>query len=195
MRQAVQERSRTATSLLTTVPMFRKTVTFLSIVGLLLSAGLWGLSYYGILCRHDKYPASTTLLLLTGYAEVTWHELPSASEHYSFYGHYSQRSRWDLAHGATVRPLSEVMSILGKDTWFPTWHSGGLSGETMTTVVLPLWITSAFFGVIFVFSYLAPRLRRRTRERRGLCLECGYDLRGSTDKCPECGTGFEHGDE
>ena len=45
------------------------------------------------------------------------------------------------------------------------------------------WITIA--AAALPMYQLAHRCRRVSR---GLCLSCGYDLRGTPERCPECGT-------
>lgn len=52
---------------------------------------------------------------------------------------------------------------------------------------IPAWApvpVAALLPLIALLHYL--RSRRRTGQ--GLCAQCGYDLRGSPGRCPECGT-------
>ena len=45
-----------------------------------------------------------------------------------------------------------------------------------------------FGGLLALLRYSGRRLvRDELRRRAGLCIDCGYDLRGSADRCPECG--------
>jgi hypothetical protein len=57
---------------------------------------------------------------------------------------------------------------------------------TQRGVWLPMW--SVWLPLAWVAAVRARRtLRLRRRRRDGLCVACGYDLRGSADRCPECG--------
>ena len=54
---------------------------------------------------------------------------------------------------------------------------------------LPYWPFLVLSGVLPAFSVFR-RTRRTAQTRAGLCSACGYDLRASAGRCPECGKPF-----
>jgi hypothetical protein len=68
--------------------------------------------------------------------------------------------------------------------------SSGASVRVHTKVTVA---TTPYWPLIVIFSILPGiwwSMRRRDRARRqlGLCDVCGYDLRATPERCPECGT-------
>jgi hypothetical protein len=58
------------------------------------------------------------------------------------------------------------------------------------TIGVPFWfviLVSAPAPSIWLARWARQRERRRRRQR-GVCEKCGYDLRASPARCPECGT-------
>ena len=80
--------------------------------------------------------------------------------------------------GFILRINAQYKSPYGWSSWY--------------TLAIPPWAAPSAFILFAAYPTMAfirgPLRRRRRRRKRGLCLKCGYDLRGSPGpRCPECG--------
>jgi hypothetical protein len=71
-------------------------------------------------------------------------------------------------------------------------RAGSLYGDVSLFVAIPHWLLFLLTAP-WPLWWLARRRKQATRRRRGLCTQCGYDLRASPDRCPECGIEIARG--
>jgi predicted RNA-binding Zn-ribbon protein involved in translation (DUF1610 family) len=54
-------------------------------------------------------------------------------------------------------------------------------------IYIPHWMMLLLM-LIPIGAVIRRKHQRRRLENEGRCLACGYDLRATPDRCPECGT-------
>jgi hypothetical protein len=52
---------------------------------------------------------------------------------------------------------------------------------------IPWWLFLMFLLALPLWTATGA-IRRKRRMGRGVCVKCGYDLRATPGRCPECGT-------
>lgn len=73
------------------------------------------------------------------------------------------------------------------DGWYHTTDMPvGSFAYNLRSVTVPHWLFVFIFAVLPIFV-VTRLIRRRRQQREGLCRVCGYDLRATPDRCPECG--------
>lgn len=170
--------------------MRRRIFTIVSAVPLLLSAAMaafWVRSHVASeSCYWRREMWELSLSASQGRIAFYWGE-PSNDEGSSY--------RVGFGHARTRPPAGfDLYLPAGVGTNWPVFDGGGFAlvggqwdGLRHWSLVVPCWF------LVVAFAFL-PSVRwfwaiRATRARAsGQCLRCGYDLRATPDRCPECGS-------
>lgn len=85
--------------------------------------------------------------------------------------------------GPGVGPRFQLLGFGYSDQTIPA------TGQRVSAITLPTPVLIAMMVIVPTWWLRAHRETRRKQCRRenGQCVKCGYDLRASKDRCPECG--------
>jgi hypothetical protein len=116
---------------------------------------------------------------------------------------YSGFNWWSYPVQSSIAPRNFGFAIVRTHRTLPVYADGTLAlGPAATapsgpvhqspisnySIVIPLWLPFILLVARPIWQLInLPGRKRRKRIIAGQCLNCGYDLRASPDRCPECG--------
>ena len=102
-----------------------------------------------------------------------------------------------VAHGTVYGPYYFINATHFSSTcepWMPDWVMAGQVAQAAmfspvnTTIIFPAWVPVPFLAIFPIHWFLTGPWRTYCRRRKGLCVNCAYNLTGNTSgTCPECG--------
>jgi hypothetical protein len=166
--------------------IFPNALTMLSLVLCLASAALWVRSYWRVdeFSWYEPQPHAAEAPFLT--ADSGGGGLGMTIGFNSvdvMRGWLVEGRRWD------ARPEESIVYADGRlaNGWGFGHGSQRSAGGRWIWIVFPLWLPTILFATL-PLARGALFIRRRRRVREGHCRKCGYDLRATPDRCPECGS-------
>jgi hypothetical protein len=153
----------------------------LSVLACVAVAALWARGYW----RYDLLGCrfGTTGWILGSYrGHLLWAKAPAdrGEGGAEWYGHESGTGMQAALVWECVR-ANAAWNVAGFS------YTGNVDRSWPVRVLItPLWSLALLLGALPCRRLLRSR-RRRTRLRGNLCPACGYDLRATPGRCPECG--------
>jgi hypothetical protein len=99
------------------------------------------------------------------------------------------KTGWKLDHYAPTNPDQVLPSYSGGSGRFGFWSLKDYWVVGSRALVIPFWAPTILSLVLSVPALLLARRSavKAYRRKHGLCVSCGYDIRESKERCPECG--------
>jgi hypothetical protein len=94
--------------------------------------------------------------------------------------------RFTQTYESVFDPTAVWRSFAGFKLARGKFSLGAQQNPTYHAIRVPQWTILTLTGLLTWMLLRAP-LRRRRWRKQGRCQDCGYDLRESPQRCPECG--------
>lgn len=174
--------------------MRRRLLNLLTLVSLLLCAAV-------AVVWVESYRAMDDVIVRVGGGERLFHAWWSRGSIFvgltvggGDYGLKGERVRWwryeprDLGLQWPTQPAAVNVYALGFGyVGAEVWPAAG--GGRVFAAIAPVWAVAVVSGSVPALRLVGwvRRRGRTSRQKRGLCPACGYDLRATPGRCPECG--------
>jgi hypothetical protein len=151
--------------------------------------GYWTADLVGVT---EQVPTPASRVVWSANGQIVYRLLASPAGSSAVY----QSPGWVFGHAPSTEVHSvefgpNVYRFLGVSFSDNTWNRGPrdpLNGERQVLLRVPFWLVWIAAAALAIALLASRWHRRRVEHLAGVCAACGYDLRATPERCPECGT-------